>query len=267
MKTHTPYDRNNLHIKANDRVLEIGPGHDPTHRSNVLVEKFINTNYHRCDDVKVFNHQTFIHADGEKLPFKDKEFDYVICNQVLEHVDNPHAFISELCRVGKRGYLETPSLIGEYLFPKESHKWVILDIDDKLVMYEKAKMPGNYRNDYGDLFLYHLPYQSLSYKLLWLTERNMLINHYEWKDKVEIIVNPEDEYYSSFFTKKWDKEMAEKLYPSRSVFTEMKETAKAILYLMKTKMINKINHHESPMTLSEYSKTHQIIHYQCEENS
>lgn len=99
-------------------MLEIGPGHNPTYRSNVIAEKFIDTNYHRCGDVKIYPHQTFVHADGENLPFKDKEFDYVICNQVLEHVEHPEAFIKELCRIARRGYIETPSLLGEYLFPK-----------------------------------------------------------------------------------------------------------------------------------------------------
>ena len=28
----------------------------------------------------------------EKLPFKDKEFDYVICTHVIEHVNHPMAF-------------------------------------------------------------------------------------------------------------------------------------------------------------------------------
>lgn len=266
MKTYSPYDRNDIHIKSNDKVLEIGPGHSPTYRSNVIVEKYINTNYHRCDDVKVYKHQTFIHADGEKLPFKDKEFDYVICNQVLEHVENPQLFIAEICRVGKRGYIETPSLIGEYLFPKESHKWAILDIDNKLVMFEKAKMPGNYKNDYGYLFLYHLPFQSLPYKLLWLTERNMMINHYEWKDDVEIIVNPEDGYYQSFFTKPWDKDMTAKVFPPRSVFKEIKEIIKATFYLLKCKIESRLHRHESPITLAEYSKTHDIMHYLCNEN-
>lgn len=199
MKTYSPYDRYNLHIKSKDRVLEIGSGHNPTYRSNVIVEKYIDTNYHRCGDVKVYAHQTFIHASGEYLPFKDKEFDYVICNQVLEHVDNPKAFVAEICRVGKRGYIETPSLLGEYLFPKKSHKWVILDIDGKLVMWPKSEMPGNYENDYGELFLNYLPYQSLPFKLLGYTEGDIMHNRYEWEDNIEILVNPQDKYYSSFF--------------------------------------------------------------------
>lgn len=48
MKTDSPYDRGDIHINKNDKVLEIGPGHNPTYRSNVIAEKFIDTNYHRC---------------------------------------------------------------------------------------------------------------------------------------------------------------------------------------------------------------------------
>lgn len=63
MKTDSPYDRGDIHINKNDKVLEIGPGHNPTYRSNVIAEKFIDTNYHRCGDVKIYPHQTFVHAD------------------------------------------------------------------------------------------------------------------------------------------------------------------------------------------------------------
>ena len=45
MKTDSPYDRGDIHINKNDKVLEIGPGHNPTYRSNVIAEKFIDTNY------------------------------------------------------------------------------------------------------------------------------------------------------------------------------------------------------------------------------
>lgn len=39
MKTDSPYDRGDIHINKNDKVLEIGPGHNPTYRSNVIAEK------------------------------------------------------------------------------------------------------------------------------------------------------------------------------------------------------------------------------------
>lgn len=253
MKVRSPYDRNDLHIRKNDRVLEVGPGHNPSFRSNVIAEKFVDTNYHRCGDVKIYSHQTFVNADGENLPFKDKEFDYVICNQVLEHAENPEAFIREQCRVASRGYLETPSLLGEFLFPKKSHKWIILEIDGKLVLFEKSKMPGNYGNDYGELFLNYLPYQSLVYKLLWLTEGDLMVNRYEWEGNIEFAVNPTDEYYQSFFTQAWDLEMVRKLYPPRKSNIEICKLCLALIYLAKSKLKCKWNQHH-PMTLADYIK-------------
>lgn len=143
--------------------------------------------------------------------------------------------------------------------PKKSHKWVILDIDNKLVFYEKNKMPGNYENDYGELFLNYLPFQSLPYKLLWLTEGDITLNRYEWKDEVEILVNPEDEYYSSFFLNKWNREMVEKLYPRRSALTEMKKMIQALFYILKNKFKSRFSNHRNPVTLSEYIKTHEVV--------
>lgn len=257
MKIRTPYNRDDLRIKDKDYVLEIGPGNNPSFRPDVVVDKFIDNNYHRYGDLKIYKHQKFIHADGINLPFKDKEFDYVICNQVLEHVDDPVKFIEEQCRVAKRGYIETPSIIGEFLFPKEAHKWVILDIDNKLVIYEKSKIMGDYRNNYGELFLNYLPYQSLIYKLLWFTEGNLMMNRYEWADQIDYIINPQDDYYSSFFNKKWNKQMAEKIFPRRTLAKELLKIFNSSVYLIKTKLKWKFMR-EKPISWKEYFKLNNI---------
>ena len=68
MKTDSPYDRGDIHINKNDKVLEIGPGHNPTYRSNVIAEKLIDTNNHRSGHVKITPQHTFVHAHGEKVP-------------------------------------------------------------------------------------------------------------------------------------------------------------------------------------------------------
>jgi ubiquinone/menaquinone biosynthesis C-methylase UbiE len=45
-------------------------------------------------------------ADALNLPFKDNEFDLVLCSEVLEHVDSPMKLLQELARVKKgAGYL------------------------------------------------------------------------------------------------------------------------------------------------------------------
>lgn len=45
----------------------------------------------------------------EQMPFKDKEFDFVYCSHVLEHVVDPIRACRELMRVARRGYIETPT--------------------------------------------------------------------------------------------------------------------------------------------------------------
>jgi len=62
----------------------------------------------------------FVQADvAEGLPFADGEFDLVYCSSVIEHVPPARrgAFASELKRVGRGWYVQTPA----YSFPIEPH--------------------------------------------------------------------------------------------------------------------------------------------------
>ncbi len=63
---------------------------------------------------------TAITSDGTRLPFEDDSFDIACSNAVIEHVgghEKQVAFLRELYRVGKRGYMTTPNR----LFPIEVH--------------------------------------------------------------------------------------------------------------------------------------------------
>jgi hypothetical protein len=65
-----------------------------------------------------------VFCDGRRLPFRDKSFDLVLSNAVIEHVgDEPDqkAFVAEHHRVGRKFFITTPNL----LFPVESHTRVI----------------------------------------------------------------------------------------------------------------------------------------------
>lgn len=47
----------------------------------------------------------FLHADAERLPFEDGTYDLVVCVEVLEHIPDPAAGLSELARVSKGGHM------------------------------------------------------------------------------------------------------------------------------------------------------------------
>ena len=234
MKIGNPTSRLKLNIKPGEKVLDIGSGDFPHPRANVVVDKFIDDNTHRSGDINVLNHQKFIQADGENLPFEDNEFDYVVSSHALEHAENPDLFIKEMCRVGKRGYVETPSLIGEFLIPKNSHKWVLLDVDGTLVLYEKEKLGFNPMLDYGELFLSYFPRKSIGWKIMQRTHHQMLTVNYEWKDNIDFLINPEDEKYLNYFKRPWDLDMIGKVMPQRGMKGEAQIVTKAFFDIVKS---------------------------------
>ncbi len=116
-------------IGPNDRVLEIGPGATPHPRSNV----FLELEYQSLEEKKLqrggglaegnFGDRPIFNYDGGIFPFGDAEFSYVICSHVIEHVNDPAAFMREVFRVGSgRGYLEYPLITYEYLYGFVVHK-------------------------------------------------------------------------------------------------------------------------------------------------
>jgi SAM-dependent methyltransferase len=228
MKTGNPKSRFHLDISRNERVLEVGGGHNPHPRANVVVDKYTETNYHRSGNIKVLKNQTFMEADGESLPFKDKEFDYIICCQVLEHVENPHKFLGEQFRVGKRGFIETPSLLGEYLFPRESHKWIIHEVDNVLYLVDKQKINFVYGYDLGELVQEYLPTHSIGFKVLEKTHPNMITNRIEWNGDFKYVVDPTDPEILKYFTGKWKQEWADAFFPPKSYWQEFKDASRAM---------------------------------------
>ena len=157
-------------IAKDDFVLEVGAGIQPSRRSNMLLDRYVSvTKEHRTSlsPIEDFHGKPFVLADGNDLPFKDKSVDVVICRHVIEHVDDPVGFIQELQRVGRRGYLEWPSIFCELIhggygvqerivemFPQElrdrltqlkhgvgtpGHKWFVVPIGQCLYFAPKAK--------------------------------------------------------------------------------------------------------------------------------
>jgi hypothetical protein len=60
---------------------------------------------------------------GEKLPFKDKQFDVLFCSAVIEHVGSREAqreFVKECLRVSQSFFITTPNR----LFPLDFHTFI-----------------------------------------------------------------------------------------------------------------------------------------------
>ena len=57
MRISTPKSRQDLHIKKRYRVLEIGPGNNPSFRADVLADKFLGDDSHRSGGLRIYPHQ------------------------------------------------------------------------------------------------------------------------------------------------------------------------------------------------------------------
>jgi len=124
-------------IRPEEMVLDVGCGAYPFPYATMLVDLYTDKSEHRHEDLKT-NGKPFQRADINHLPFEDKSYDFVYCSHVLEHVDDPKCACEELMRVGKRGYLETPSLMTDVMFSwaKGMHKWFTIIINDRIVFFE-----------------------------------------------------------------------------------------------------------------------------------
>ena len=112
-----------MNIPKNAFVLEVGSGNNPNPRSDILVDRYLFDNGQRAGGFRIFVDRPLVVADGYRLPFKDKAFDYVICSHILEHLPDPKKFIIEMTRIGKAGYIEVPSAVSERIFGWNFHLW------------------------------------------------------------------------------------------------------------------------------------------------
>lgn len=127
-------------IPPGAKVLDIGSGGFPFPKATVLADKYASTTLHRADPLAL-DHRPFVECDVQELPFAAKEFDFVYCCHVLEHVDDPLRACSEIVRVGRRGYIETPLYATDVLFAwaGEMHKWHVCAKGHNLVFFEYSE--------------------------------------------------------------------------------------------------------------------------------
>ena len=117
------------------KILDIGCGYTAHKKASVI-----------CDiqDLSSFyKNQQFVKLEGKKLPFKDKEFDFVISSHVIEHVEDVKFFIKELERISSRGYIELPTTLEDNLVfeNKNDHIWHMEfdDINQQLLIRKRVQ--------------------------------------------------------------------------------------------------------------------------------
>jgi len=129
-----------LTIPHSWKVLDVGSGDHPNERADVLLEREIEETEHRSGAKAVIpSGKKLVLGDAIDMPFGEKEFDFVIASHIAEHIEEPEKFCSELQRVAKAGYIETPGAFSEFIFNEAFHKWVVSNKNGVLVFTEKTK--------------------------------------------------------------------------------------------------------------------------------
>ena len=116
-RTTISYVNNILAKNVDWNILDIGCGYRPHQNASVIADIQDFSNFYKK--------RKFIQIRGKNLPFKDKEFDFVISSHVIEHIEDFEFFLKELERISSKGYIELPSRLGDNLVfeNKNDHIW------------------------------------------------------------------------------------------------------------------------------------------------
>ncbi len=171
-----------MNIAPSDLVLEVGSGNNPNPRSNILVDRYLYDNGQRAGGFRIVVDRPLIVADGYRLPFKDKSFDYVICSHILEHMKDPKKFIAEIVRVGKAGYIEVPSDISERIFGWNFHLWYCSFNGKTLTLRKKTE------GERFDGFFHRLMARQIWFRRFFEEHEDAWYIKYEWKNRIRLVV-------------------------------------------------------------------------------
>jgi len=129
-------------IEPDDYVLEIGPGGAPHPRADVFLEKTFEdekiAEAQRAFTPKLKTTKKIVYYNGGVFPFQDKEFDYVICSHVLEHIMDIESFLGEIFRVATKGYIEYPLIYYDYIYNISEHLTLLKFNQGKLLYLPKS---------------------------------------------------------------------------------------------------------------------------------
>ena len=128
---------NSILEKNNEwKILDIGCGYSANKKATTIADVQDFSNYYK--------ERNFVKINEKKLPFKNKEFDFVISSHVIEHVEDFEFFIKELERISNKGYIELPTRFGDNLVFEnlKDHIWWFIydDINNVIVGSKKNQL-------------------------------------------------------------------------------------------------------------------------------
>jgi len=161
-----------LDNNINWKILDIGCGYRAHRNASVIADIQDFSNFYKK--------KKFIQIKGKNLPFKDKEFDFVIASHVIEHVEDFEFFIKEVERITSKGYIELPSRLGDNLVfeNKTDHIWWFHfdDVFNELLVSKKNQLID--------------PFITVSTaKLLETIFRESLVIELAWEEKVDFRID------------------------------------------------------------------------------
>ena len=175
------YIQSILSKNTNWKVLDTGCGY--------TANKFATTICDTQDLSEFYKEKNFIKLNSKNLPFKDKEFDFVIASHVLEHVEDFKFFINELERVSDKGYIELPTKLEDNLVfeNKKDHLWHMdfNDVDSKLKISKKLQ------------FVEPVLTVSMAHKLRKNFKSSFILELY-WENEIDYDFANEDLNYDKF---------------------------------------------------------------------
>lgn len=183
-------ERLEFDIKPGERVLDVGFGGWPFRQATHLADLYVGETTHRMESLKR-DDRLFLVIDVQKMPFRDKEWDFIFCSHVLEHLERPGDACRELMRVSRRGYIEVPTRLSDVMlnFTKlqDHHRWHGLVLGQTLVLIEWA---DSERRDIGTNYCFqclHSRYHNWFQRVFednWSTFYGML----QWRDQFSFLI-------------------------------------------------------------------------------
>lgn len=115
------------------RLLDVGCGNKPYRQLFSQVDEYLGLELDTPENRST--KQADLFYDGMHFPVADRSFDAILCNQVLEHVFQPEAFLAEIRRTLRPGgvlILTVPFLWPEHEQPNDCLRYTSFGLRDRL---------------------------------------------------------------------------------------------------------------------------------------